>query len=47
MARNFVTDAIAYISCTDSTDLLQAALKLYVYVPYNFLPLHLGFYSKS
>ena len=47
MARNFVTDAITYISCTDFNDLSQAALKIYVSVPYSFLPLRLCSYSKS
>ena len=28
MARNFVNDAITYISCTDCNELLQAALKI-------------------
>lgn len=36
MAFNLATDAITQISCTEFNDLCQAALKIYVSVPYNF-----------
>ena len=37
MACNFVTNPITYISYTGFKYLRQAALKIYVSVPYNFL----------
>ena len=47
MACNFVTNAITYISYTDFNYVRQAALKIYVSVPYIFLTLHLCSYSKN